>query len=129
MPDIEVARAPAPSSAPAIEDLGMIGDAISIAVERNSALVGAGLKIWRDESTRFIVDFASQNSAIFSRLCECKSPLDVLTVEQDWVRLRSRAYLESSLRFAEAFAAVAKANGAASPRGKTGHSRKLSGGA
>jgi hypothetical protein len=68
----------------------------------------AGLRIWEEETSRFLDELIRQDRRTLDRLCECKSPLDVLSVEQDWVRARSRAYLESGLRFAEAFAAISR---------------------
>lgn len=67
-----------------------------------------GLRIWEQETSRFLEELIEQDRRTFDQLCECKSPLDVLAVEQDWVRARSRAYLESGLRFAGAFAAISQ---------------------
>jgi hypothetical protein len=67
-----------------------------------------GLRIWERETSRFLEELIQQDRRTLDQLCECKSPLDVLAVEQDWVRARSRAYLESGLRFAEAFAAISR---------------------
>lgn len=75
----------------------------------DGALLSKGLRIWEEETARFLDEMIRQDQATFERLCQCKSPLEVLSVEQEWVRARSRAYLESGLRFAEAFSAVSRA--------------------
>jgi hypothetical protein len=42
------------------------------------------------------------------KLKVCQTPFDVLKVEQEWWSARSRAYLESGVRFAQAFSDSAK---------------------
>lgn len=97
------------------EPLETIGEAIAEAADRNRELIEKGLKVWQEETARFIEDFSAQSSTTFGRLCDCKTPVDVLSVEQEWVRLRSHAYLESGLRFADAFSSVAQGNGKSAP--------------
>jgi hypothetical protein len=80
----------------------------SEATERGGAVFNVGLRLWEDATTRYVEDLATEGRKTFGRLCECRTPLDVLSVEQDWVRARSRFYLESGLRFADAFADVAR---------------------
>lgn len=80
----------------------------SEAAGRGATVFNAGLRLWQDEATRYVEELAAQGRKTLGRLSACKTPLDVLSVEQDWVRARSRFYLESGLRFADAFAAVAR---------------------
>ena len=93
------------------EGLDMVASAFSEAAGRSSAVFNAGLRLWEAETARFVEELAAQSQMTFGRLCECKTPLDVLSVEQEWLRARSRFYLESGLRFADAFAAVARETG------------------
>ena len=80
----------------------------SEATGRGGAVFNAGLRVWEGEAARYVEELAVQGRNTFGRLCECKTPLDVLSVEQEWLRARSRFYLESGMRFADAFAAVAR---------------------
>ena len=67
-----------------------------------------GLRTWETEASRFFDEIAAQSRATLEALCKCESPVDVLAVEQAWVKARSEAYLDSGLRFASAFASVAQ---------------------
>lgn len=80
--------------------------------DANGSAFSSGLRIWQQETSRFLEELIRQDRATLDRLCECKSPLEVLSVEQEWVRARSRSYLESGLRFAQAFAAISRASDA-----------------
>lgn len=73
-------------------------------LERNSILFDAGLRYWRLETVRAIDETVTQGRMIFERLQSAKTPLDVLSAEQDWLRARNRSLLESGLRFAAAVA-------------------------
>jgi hypothetical protein len=81
----------------------------------DGSALASGLRIWEEETARFLEELIRQDRRTLEQLCECRSPLDVLSVEQDWVRARSRAYFESGLRFAEAFAAVSRETDVLSP--------------
>jgi hypothetical protein len=90
------------------EGADVVATVFSEAAERGEAVFNTGLRVWEDEAERYLEELAAQGRETFGQLCGCKTPLDVLSVEQDWLRARSRFYLESSLRFADAFAAVAR---------------------
>jgi hypothetical protein len=87
---------------------GAVATVFSDAAERGGAVFNAGLRLWEDETTRYVEALTAQGRKTLGQLCECRTPLDVLSVEQDWVRARSRFYLESGLRFADALAAAAR---------------------
>lgn len=89
------------------------------AAERNGSLARTGLSMWQMEASRFMSDLVEQNQQTLARLCECRTPLDVLHAEQEWVRARSQSCLESGLRFADAFSRFAHdTNGDGSPNGR-----------
>jgi hypothetical protein len=90
------------------EGMDAVATVFSEAAERGEAVFTAGLRVWEGEAARYVDELAVQGRTTLGQLCECKTPLDVLSVEQDWLRARSRFYLESGLRFADAFAAVAR---------------------
>ena len=101
--------------------MDVVATVFSEAAERGGAVFNAGLRLWQDEATRYVEELAAQGQKTLGRLSDCRTPLDVLSVEQDWVRARSRFYLESSLRFADAFAAVAReADGGGAERAEAG---------
>ena len=98
---------------------GMVGEA----AERGRYAMEAGLAAWSGEAQRFYEELASQGRTAIEQLKACQSPIDVLSVEQAWIAARSKAYMESGLRFAQAFAAVAQGCEAKANEGKTDQSK------
>jgi hypothetical protein len=90
------------------EGMDAVATVFSEATERGGAVFNAGLRVWEGEAARYVEELTAQGRNTFGRLCECRTPLDVLSVEQEWLRACSRFYLESGMRFADAFAAVAR---------------------
>jgi len=82
---------------------------------RGREMMEAGLEAWTQEAQRFYGELSVQGRTALEQLKACQSPVDVLNVEQAWLAARSKAYLESGLRFAQAFAAVAQGHKAAAP--------------
>jgi hypothetical protein len=99
---------PAAWGGPAGEGFDVVASVFSEAAERGGAAFNVGLHVWEDEATRFVEELTTQGRTTLGQLCECKTPLDVLAVEQDWVRACSQSYVESSLRFADAITSAAR---------------------
>jgi hypothetical protein len=106
-------------AAGATEALETFNTAISEASERGRAMIAKGLDTWTHEMQRFQEEMVAQGGATLEELKGCKSPLDVISVEQAWIAARSKAYMEAGLRFAQAFAQVA--NGMKPEASKTDH--------
>jgi hypothetical protein len=88
---------------------------VSESAGRSREILEAGLEAWTHETQRFYEEMSLQGRAAFEQLKACQSPVDVLSVEQAWLAARSKAYMESSLRFAQAFAAVAQGHKSSEP--------------
>ncbi|HWA60669.1 MAG TPA: hypothetical protein VG939_04805 [Caulobacteraceae bacterium] len=86
-----------------------MSDAIATAAERTRGLVETGLATWGQEAERFVEEMAQQARLTLDDLANCKTPLEVMAVEQDWLQARAKAYMDASVRFAHAFADAAKA--------------------
>ena len=84
-----------------------VTQAMTEAVERGRDMIEASAETWNRETQRYFEGFAADGANVAEQLRNCKSPLDVLSVEQAWIASRSRAYMESSLRIAQTFAALA----------------------
>lgn len=96
---------PAPLAANGLEALTLtVGDTL----DRTRAIYEAGLRYWQAECVRFVEDATADGEATFARLCESKTPLDVLTAEQEWLRARSRSVLEAGMRLVDAYAAASR---------------------
>lgn len=92
----------------ASQALERINAAITEATDRSRGVMEAGIEAWTREAQRFQDELSVQGTTALEQLKACKSPLDVLSVEQAWVAARSKAYLETGLRFAQAFATIAQ---------------------
>lgn len=99
----------------ASEVVDSFNTAVSETAGRGREMMEAGLEAWTKEAQRFYEELSSQGRSALEQLKACQSPIDVLSVEQAWLAARSKAYLDSGLRFAQAFATVAQGHKAAAP--------------
>jgi hypothetical protein len=83
------------------------------APKRDAAWMAGGARIWSEEMRRHFDDLAAQSAAVLDQLAQCKTAYDVLKVEQAWLMSRSKAYFDSSVRFASIFAHATRALAAA----------------
>jgi hypothetical protein len=72
-------------------------------------LINASFETWAQESRSFLEGMAHDNAAAFKRLGACKSPIDVIAVEQTWLLARSSAYFDASRRLLQAAASATSA--------------------
>jgi DNA topoisomerase IB len=71
------------------------------------ATAETGFDAWSREIVRYHDEIARQGRGVLGQLIGCRSPLDVLKVEQAWLGAWSRAHFEARFRFAQAFAQIA----------------------
>jgi hypothetical protein len=90
------------------ESFEQFAETMSQAAERGQALVESGMKNWEAEVERYYQDFSAHSRETLDALGKCKGPMDVLGVEQQWLKARAQAYFDSSLRFARALAESAR---------------------
>ncbi len=93
-----------------VEDFNTL---ISETAGRRREMMEAGLEAWTQEAQHFYDELSQQGRTALEQLKACQSPVDVLSVEQVWLAARSKAYMESGVRFAQAFAAIAQGHKAA----------------
>lgn len=86
--------------------------AIRQATEREQEWLAAGIDSWSAELTRYFDELSQHAHRTFADLQKCETAFDVLKVEQEWWAARSKAYLESGLRFAQTFSEAAARLGA-----------------
>lgn len=91
------------------EGLGEVSEVVAETAKRTRAVFDASVKALQSESAKFIDDFSSQSEVALEQIARCKSPLEVIAVQQGWVQARSLAYLQSSLRFAKTLASASTA--------------------
>jgi len=99
----------------AVETIDRLNAAFTGASERGRGLLEAGLEAWSHETQRYYDELSSQGAMVMEQLKACQSPVEVLGVEQAWLAARAKAYLESGLRFAQAFATVAQGQMGSTP--------------
>lgn len=90
------------------ESLQAMSTAIHQATERSQAAIETGLRTWEAEMGRYFDELTQHGRATMDALGKCQGPMDILAVEQQWLRARAQAYLDSGMRFAQAFAELAK---------------------
>jgi uncharacterized protein HemX len=90
------------------DSLQTLSNAINQATERSQAMIETSLRTWETEMGRYFDEFSAHGRATMEALGKCQGPMDVLAVEQQWLRARAQAYLDSGMRFAKAFAEVAR---------------------
>jgi hypothetical protein len=78
------------------------------AAERERKGAESSLTYWSEEMQRYFGELLQHNMSALEELRACKSSVDVLRVEQRWWSARSKSYMDSGLRLAEAFADVVK---------------------
>lgn len=83
------------------------------AAEQTRHLMEASARTWADESRAFVEDMVRDGGAALQALQTCKSPLDVIKVEQQWLMARGQAYVNAGMRlmlgaFAQAEEAAAE---------------------
>jgi len=61
-------------------------------------LTAAAVKTWLDEGQAFFADKARDDAQALQQLQSCKTPLDVISVEQRWIACRAQAYIDAGFR-------------------------------
>ena len=73
-------------------------DAVGAAVEQGRDLIDASLKTWAEEARAYLDDLAKDGAEALDGLVRCKSPFDLLVVEQNWLMARSKSWLNAGVR-------------------------------
>ena len=76
--------------------------------ERGQALTDVTVRAWEAEIGRFFETFAAHSQTALKALGQCKSPTDVVAIEQEWVNNRVQAYFDSGARLGQVFADFVK---------------------
>lgn len=88
-----------PQTAPQAGALpGAAADPFTAAAEQTQHLMKASMKTWVEESRAFAEDLARDSSEALQELQTCKSPLDMIVVEQKWLMARTQAYIDAGVR-------------------------------
>jgi|GEM_PF-3034854 len=85
-----------------LQALDTISAAVSQATTRGQEMYQASIAAWTQEADNFFSDMTRDGSTALEQLKACKSPIDVLGVEQAWMMARSKAYTAASARFIQA---------------------------
>ena len=92
----------------ALPALDVFNAAVSQASKRSVAILEAGFENWTKESQHFYDEMSAQGTAALEQLKGCKSPFEMLSVEQTWLAARAKNYLETGMRLAQAFSAISQ---------------------
>ncbi len=92
-----------------LEGTGVVSEGMAVAADRTRAVLDASVKVLQSESAKFLDEFSSQSEVALEQMARCKSPFEVIAVQQGWMQARSLAYLQSGLRVAKTLATVSAA--------------------
>ena len=70
--------------------------------------IGRSVQVWSDEMRRQIEEMTADNARALHQLASCKTALDVVKVEQEWIMARSKVWFESGMRMSKLFAEATK---------------------
>jgi hypothetical protein len=105
--NLEPSKTSEPDAARDDVDAGSLNGAVPSPSDQEAA-AETGFEAWSREIGRYHDEIARQGRGVLGQLIGCRSPLDVLKVEQAWLGAWSRAHFEARFRFAQAFARVAR---------------------
>ena len=61
-------------------------------------MASAAVRTWLEEASAFWSDKARDDAQALAALSACRSPLDVIVAEQNWVAARTSAYIDAGVR-------------------------------
>jgi len=61
-------------------------------------LLAASFKTWMAEGCAYVDDLAKDSAEALDGLGRCKTPFDVLRVEQTWLMARSKSWFDAGVR-------------------------------
>ena len=84
-----------------------LSDAFVSAFERGAQMFGENLRMYQDETVRFVTERLEHDTHLFEQLGQSRSMFDLLSLQQRWLSATTRAYSEEWMRLSRL------ANGAA----------------
>ena len=73
-------------------------DVFGATAEQGRDLLAASLRTWVAESRAYVDDLAKDGAEALEGFSKCRTPFDVLIVEQHWLMARSKSWFDASLR-------------------------------
>ncbi|MCI3134861.1 phasin family protein [Phenylobacterium aquaticum] len=95
--------------------LESMNTAMAEGMKQVRTLFETGVKTWEKEAGGFLEQMSADGAQAWRDLSRCKSPLEMLSVEQAWLSTRAKAYLEAGQRIAQSLDEAAKS---AKPEGE-----------
>jgi hypothetical protein len=86
-----------------------LSDAFVTAFERGAQVWGENLRMYQDETVRFVTERLEQDTHMLEQLGKSRSMFDLLSIQQKWLSAATRAYSEEFMR-------LSKLTGAATQR-------------
>ena len=78
-----------------------LSDAFVTAFERGAQVLGENLRIYQDETVRFVTERLEQDTQMLEQLGKSRSMFDLFTVQQKWLSAATRAYSEEFMRLSK----------------------------
>jgi len=78
--------------------LKMAAQPYAAAAAQAENILTAAMRTWIDESQAFIEDMARDGAEAMQGLQACRSPLDLVAVEQKWLMAHAKDYVDAGVR-------------------------------
>ena len=90
-----------------------LSDAFVTAFERGAAVLGENMRMYQDETVRFMTERLEHDTATLEQLGKSRSVLDLFAIQQQWLNATTRAYNEEWMRLGKLTGDAARRNGSA----------------
>jgi len=85
-----------------------LSDAFVSAFERGAQVWGENLRLYQDETVRFVTERLEHDTKMFEQLGRSRSMFDLLSIQQKWLSQATRAYSEELMRLSRITNGVAQ---------------------
>jgi hypothetical protein len=100
-----------------------LSDAFVTAFERGAAVLGENMRMYQDETVRFMTERLEHDAATLEQLGKSRSVLDLFAIQQQWLNDTTRAYNEEWMRLGK-LTGDATQRGAADARSAQSETRR-----
>ncbi|MBI1213441.1 MAG: hypothetical protein GC190_18420 [Alphaproteobacteria bacterium] len=94
----DLAQDNARAEMPDTRHVSALNDAFVTAFERGAAAMGENLRMYQDETVRFVTERLEHDTQAFEELGKSRSIFDLLAVQHRWLNATTRAYTDEWVR-------------------------------
>jgi hypothetical protein len=87
--------------APPARAASALSDAFVSAFERGAQVLGENMRMYQDETVRFVTERLEHDTQMLERLGKSRSMFDLLALQQQWFNATTRAYSDEWMRLSK----------------------------